>query len=65
MASDTCYALSLESSQLRIYQVFTKVIASNIQVASVTLFGITDNSIPAIEDCYENYVLPMLDKHFS
>jgi glutathione S-transferase len=31
----------------------------------VPLLGITPNSIPAIEDWYENHVLPVLDKHFA
>jgi glutathione S-transferase len=31
----------------------------------VPMLGITDKSIPAIEDWYENHVLPLLDKHFA
>jgi glutathione S-transferase len=31
----------------------------------VPLLGITDRSIPAIEDWYESHVLPLLDKHFA
>lgn len=31
----------------------------------VPMLGITDNTIPAIEDWYENHVLAHLDKHFS
>ena len=30
----------------------------------VPLLGITDKSIPAIEEWYEGHVLPLLDKHF-
>ena len=63
-----------------IYQEFGKVIAPNMPgfirafigkkigakfKGFVPLLGITDKSIPAIEDWYENYVLPMLDKHFA
>jgi hypothetical protein len=31
----------------------------------VPLLGITDKSIPAIEDWYENHVLPLLNDHFA
>jgi glutathione S-transferase len=31
----------------------------------VPMLGITDNSIPVIEDWYENHVLPLLDEHFA
>jgi glutathione S-transferase len=63
-----------------IYQEFGKVIAPNMPgfiraffgkkigakfKGFVPLLGITDKSIPAIEDWYENHVLPMLDKHFT
>jgi glutathione S-transferase len=63
-----------------IYEEFGKVIAPNMpgfirafigkKVAAkfkgfVPMLGITDKSIPAIEDWYENHVLPMLDKHFA
>lgn len=63
-----------------IYQEFGKVIAPNMPgfiraffgkkigakfKGFVPLLGITDKSIPAIEDWYENHVLPLLDKHFA
>jgi len=63
-----------------IYQEFGKVIAPHMPgfirafigkkigakfKGFVPLLGITDKSIPAIEDWYENHVLPMLDKHFA
>jgi glutathione S-transferase len=63
-----------------IYQEFGKVVAPNMPgfirafigkkigakfKGFVPLLGITDKSIPAIEDWYENHVLPLLDKHFS
>tara|TARA_R110002153_G_scaffold3739_4_gene17917 strand:- start:10180 stop:11277 length:1098 start_codon:yes stop_codon:yes gene_type:complete len=63
-----------------IYQEFGKVIAPNMPgfirafigkkigakfKGFVPMLGITDKSIPAIEDWYENHVLPLLDKHFS
>ena len=63
-----------------IYQEFGKVIAPNMPgfirafigkkigakfKGFVPMLGITDKSIPAIEDWYENHVLPMLDKHFG
>jgi glutathione S-transferase len=63
-----------------IYQEFGKVIAPNMpgfiraflgkKVGAkfkgfVPMLGITDKSIPAIEDWYENQVLPLLDKHFA
>ena len=63
-----------------IYQEFGKVIAPNMpgfirvfigkKIGAkfkrfVPLLGITDKSIPAIEDWYENHVLPLLDKHFA
>ncbi|WP_293747151.1 glutathione S-transferase family protein [uncultured Paraglaciecola sp.] len=63
-----------------IYQEFGKVIAPNMPSfirafigkkigakfkGFVPLLGITDKSIPAIEDWYENHVLPLLDKHFA
>lgn len=63
-----------------IYEEFGEVVAPNMpkfirafmgkKVAAkfkgfVPLLGITDKSIPAIEDWYENHVLPLLDKHFS
>jgi len=31
----------------------------------VPMLGITETSIPAIEDWYENHVLPLLDTHFA
>ncbi len=31
----------------------------------VPILGITDKSIPGIEDWYENHVLPLLDNHFA
>ncbi|MFT6899504.1 MAG: glutathione S-transferase [Paraglaciecola sp.] len=31
----------------------------------VPMLGITNKSIPAIEDWYENHVLPLLNKHFA
>ncbi|GAC20220.1 glutathione S-transferase family protein [Paraglaciecola arctica] len=63
-----------------IYEEFGKVIAPNMPgfirafigkkigakfKGFVPMLGITDKSIPAIEDWYENHVLPLLDKHFS
>ena len=63
-----------------IYEEFGKVIAPNMPgfirayigkkigakfKGFVPMLGITDKSIPAIEDWYENHVLPMLDKHFA
>jgi glutathione S-transferase len=63
-----------------IYEEFGKVIAPNMPgfirafigkkigakfKGFVPMLGITDKSIPAIEDWYENHVLPMLDKHFG
>lgn len=63
-----------------IYQEFGKVIAPNMpgfiraflgkKIGSkfkgfVPLLGITEKSIPAIEDWYENHVLSLLDRHFS
>jgi glutathione S-transferase len=63
-----------------IYEEFGKVIAPNMPgfirafigkkigakfKGFVPMLGITDKSIPAIEDWYENHVLPLLDKHFA
>jgi glutathione S-transferase len=63
-----------------IYQEFGKVIAPNMPSfirafigkkigakfkGFVPMLGITDKSIPVIEDWYENHVLPLLDKHFA
>jgi glutathione S-transferase len=63
-----------------IYEEFGKVIAPNMPgfirafigkkigakfKGFVPMLGITDKSIPAIEDWYENHVLALLDKHFS
>jgi glutathione S-transferase len=63
-----------------IYQEFGKVITPNMPgfirtiigkkigakfKGFVPMLGITDKSIPAIEDWYENHVLPLLDKHFA
>ncbi|MFT6285249.1 MAG: glutathione S-transferase [Arenicella sp.] len=63
-----------------IYQEFGKVIAPSMPgfirafigkkigakfKGFVPMLGITDNSIPAIENWYENHVLPLLDKHFA
>lgn len=63
-----------------IYQEFGKVIAPNMPgiirafigkkigakfKGFVPMLGITHKSIPAIEDWYENHVLPLLDKHFA
>ncbi|WP_339722705.1 glutathione S-transferase [uncultured Paraglaciecola sp.] len=63
-----------------IYQEFGKVIAPNMPgfirafigkkigakfKGFVPMLGITPTSIPAIEDWYENHVLPLLDRHFS
>jgi glutathione S-transferase len=63
-----------------IYEEFGKVIAPNMPgfirafigkkigakfKGFVPMLGITDRSIPAIEDWYENHVLPLLDKHFA
>ena len=62
-----------------IYQEFGKVITPNMPgfirafigkkigakfKGFVPMLGITEKSIPAIEDWYENHVLPLLDKHF-
>jgi glutathione S-transferase len=62
-----------------VYQEFGKVITPNMPKiirafigkkigakfkGFVPLLGITDKSIPAIENWYENHVLPLLDKHF-
>jgi glutathione S-transferase len=63
-----------------IYEEFGKVIAPNMpgfirafigkKISAkfkgfVPMLGITDKSIPAIENWYENHVLPLLDKHFA
>jgi glutathione S-transferase len=63
-----------------VYEEFGKVIAPNMPKVIrafigkkigakfkgfVPLLGITDKSIPAIENWYENHVLPLLDKHFA
>jgi glutathione S-transferase len=63
-----------------IYQEFGKVIAPNMPgfirafigkkigakfKGFVPMLGITDKSIPAIEDWYENHVLALLDTHFA
>ena len=63
-----------------IYQEFGKIIAPNMPgfiraligkkigakfKGFVPLLGITHKSIPAIQDWYENHVLPLLDKHFG
>jgi hypothetical protein len=63
-----------------IYEEFGKVIVPNMPrfiraflgkkigakfKSFVPFLGITDKSIPAIEDWYENHVLPLLDKHFA
>jgi glutathione S-transferase len=63
-----------------IYEEFGKVIAPNMPgfirafigkkigakfKGFVPMLGITDKSIPAIEDWYENHVLPLLDTHFA
>lgn len=63
-----------------IYQEFGKIVTPNMpgfirgflgkKVAAkfkgfVPLLGITQKSIPAIEEWYEQHVLPLLDKHFA
>lgn len=63
-----------------IYEEFGKVVAPNMPKfirafigkkigakfkGFVPLLGITEKSIPAIEDWYENHVLALLDKHFA
>jgi glutathione S-transferase len=63
-----------------IYQEFGKVIAPNMPgfirafigkkigakfKGFVPMLGITEKSMPVIEDWYENHVLPLLEKHFG
>jgi glutathione S-transferase len=63
-----------------VYEEFGKVVAPNMPKfirafigkkigakfkGFVPMLGITDNSIPMVEDWYENHVLPLLDKHFA